>query len=161
MSRDEFVVDADQSRIEFATKRHMSWQNVGKAYWSMIKKAKIVEFHDVFNRGDCGSSVNAALQSIMSWWRHWHRWLSTWTCCSHNWPNLQISECTCSISHNVPFRTEMCTFLFWMEHCVIWNRCILRFAKLVYWPVLGESTDDRFPNKGPARVGYWGIHNAS
>ena len=29
--------------------------------------------------------------------------------------------CTCSISHNAPFRTEMCTFLFWMEHCGIWN----------------------------------------
>ena len=30
-----------------------------------------------------------------------------------NWPNLQIPEWTCSISHNAPFRTEMCTFLFW------------------------------------------------
>ena len=28
--------------------------------------------------------------------------------------NLQIPECTCSISHNAPFRTEMGTFLFWM-----------------------------------------------
>ena len=50
-----------------------------------------------------------------------------------NWPNSQIPECTCSISHNVPFRTEMCTFLFWMEHCGIWNRCILGFVKLIYW----------------------------
>ena len=39
----------------------------------------------------------------------------------------QIPECTCSISHNAPFRTEMCTFLFWMEHCGIWNKCILGF----------------------------------
>ena len=30
------------------------------------------------------------------------------------WPNSQIPECTCSISHNAPFKTEMCTFLFWM-----------------------------------------------
>ena len=32
-----------------------------------------------------------------------------------NWnrPILQIPECTCSISNNAPFRTEMCTFLFW------------------------------------------------
>ena len=52
--------------------------------------------------------------------------------CWHNWPNSQIPECTCSISHNAPFRTEMCTFLFWMEHCGIWNRCILGFVKLVY-----------------------------
>ena len=49
-----------------------------------------------------------------------------------NWLNSQIPEYTCSISHNVPFRTEMCTFLFWMEHCGIWNRCILGFVKLVY-----------------------------
>ena len=52
------------------------------------------------------------------------RWLS--------WPNSQIPECNRSISHNAPFRTEMCTFLFWMEHCEIWNRCILGFVKLVY-----------------------------
>ena len=42
-----------------------------------------------------------------------------------NWPNSQIPEYTCSISHNAPFRTDMCTFLFWMEHCGICNRCIL------------------------------------
>ena len=49
----------------------------------------------------------------------------------NSWPNSQIPECTCSISHNAPFRTEMSTFLFWMEHCGIWNRCILGFEKLV------------------------------
>ena len=32
-----------------------------------------------------------------------------------NWPNLQISEWTSSISHDVAFRAEMCTFLFWMN----------------------------------------------
>ena len=51
----------------------------------------------------------------------------------NNWPNSQIPECTCSISHNAPFRTEMCIFLFWMVHCGIWKRCILGFVKLVYW----------------------------
>ena len=50
---------------------------------------------------------------------------------SGNWPNSQIPEFTCSISHNAPFRTEMCTFVFWMEHRGIWNRCILGFVKLV------------------------------
>ena len=50
----------------------------------------------------------------------------------HNWPNSQFPECTCSISQNAPFRTEMGTFLFWMEHSGTWNRCILRFVKLVY-----------------------------
>ena len=38
----------------------------------------------------------------------------------------------CSISHNSPFRTEMCTFLFWMMHCGIWNCCIVGFVRLVY-----------------------------
>ena len=49
---------------------------------------------------------------------------------SHNAPfrTEMCPECTCSISHNAPFRTEMCTFLFWMEHCGIWNRCILGFV---------------------------------
>ena len=42
-----------------------------------------------------------------------------------NWPNSQRPECSCSISHNAPFRTEMLTFLFSMDHCGIWNRCIL------------------------------------
>ena len=29
---------------------------------------------------------------------------------------IKIPEFTCPISHNAPFRTEMCTFLFWMVH---------------------------------------------
>ena len=52
-------------------------------------------------------------------------------------PISQIPECICSISHNAPFRTEMCTFLFWMEHCDIWNRCILGLVNKVNhgaWP---------------------------
>ena len=31
-----------------------------------------------------------------------------------NWPLSQIPLCTCPTSHNVPFITDMCTFLFWM-----------------------------------------------
>ena len=50
-----------------------------------------------------------------------------------NWPNMQISQCTYSISHNASFRTEMCIFLFWMVHFEIWNRCIVGFVRLVYW----------------------------
>ena len=56
-----------------------------------------------------------------------------YSCYSHvssnfNRPISQIPECTCSISHNAPFRTEICTFLFWVEHCGIWNRCIVGFV---------------------------------
>ena len=51
--------------------------------------------------------------------------------CAPIGPISQIPECTCSISHNATFRTEMCTFLFWMLHCGIWNRCILGFVNEV------------------------------
>ena len=57
------------------------------------------------------------------------------------WPNSQISECTCSISHNAPFRTEMCTYLFWMEYCGIWYTCILGFVKLHSTSVLSFYID--------------------
>ena len=50
----------------------------------------------------------------------------------HDWPNSQIPRCTSCISHNAPFRTEMCTFLFWMVHCGICKRCIVGFVRLVY-----------------------------
>ena len=43
----------------------------------------------------------------------------------------QIPKCTCSLSHNAPFRTEMCTFLFWMDHCRIWDRSIAGFVNYV------------------------------
>ena len=66
-------------------------------------------------------------------------WKQSYDCLSASKPRRRIwgnnrlishiPECTCSISHNAPFRTEMCTFLFWMEHCGIWNRCILGFFK--------------------------------
>ena len=39
--------------------------------------------------------------------------------------NSQIPKRTCPLSYNAPFRTEMCTFLFWMVHCGIWNRSLL------------------------------------
>ena len=52
---------------------------------------------------------------------------------------FKIPEWSCSTSHNAPLRPEMCTFLFWMEHCGIWNRCILWFVKLVYYYVCAPS----------------------
>ena len=54
-----------------------------------------------------------------------------------NWPKSPIPECTCSISHNAPFRTEMDTFLFWMEHCgKLWNwsiesPCYITFCDII------------------------------
>ena len=47
----------------------------------------------------------------------------------HKFHNATVSYPT----HNAPFRTEMCTFLFWMVHCEIWNRCILEYVRFVYF----------------------------
>ena len=53
-----------------------------------------------------------------------------------NIPIWQIPQCICSISCNAPFRTEMCTFLFWMVHCGIWNMhcgiCEFECTRLVF-----------------------------
>ena len=48
-------------------------------------------------------------------------------------PFSQNPQCTCPISHNAPFRTEMRAFLFWIVHCGIWDRCIVGFVNLVSW----------------------------
>ena len=34
-----------------------------------------------------------------------------------------IPQCTCSLSHDTPFKTEMCIFLFWMVYCGIFVYC--------------------------------------
>ena len=44
-----------------------------------------------------------------------------------NRPISEILLSICFISHNAPLRTEICTFLFWMMHCGIWNWCIVGF----------------------------------
>ena len=43
----------------------------------------------------------------------------------------QLAYFTSNKSHNAPFRTEMCIFLFRKMHCGIWDRCIMRFVILV------------------------------
>ena len=58
------------------------------------------------------------------------------------------SHNACLISHNSPFRTEMCTFLFWMVNCGIWDWCIVGFVNLGtgalwdlwIWSVVGRET---------------------
>ena len=46
-------------------------------------------------------------------------------------PKSQIQQHTCLISHNAPFRTGLCTFLFWMVYCGIRGRFV-GFVRLVY-----------------------------
>ena len=56
-------------------------------------------------------------------WASWH-----W---EHNKLISRSPQCSCPISYNTPFRTEMCTFLFWMVHCRICDSCIVGFVNLV------------------------------
>ena len=56
---------------------------------------------------------------------------------TENIPIAQITQSTCPISHNTPFRTEMYTFLFLMVYCRIWDRCIMGHARLVSCVVCG------------------------
>ena len=49
-----------------------------------------------------------------------------------NRPISQIPQCSCSISHNAPFKSEVFTFLLQMLHCGIWNRCIWGLVNLIY-----------------------------
>ena len=46
--------------------------------------------------------------------------------------SYELLEQTCPMSRNGPFRTEMCTILFRMVHCGMWDRCIVGFRNLVY-----------------------------
>ena len=72
-----------------------------------------------------------------------------------NWPNSQIPQCTCSISHIAPFRTEMCTFLFWMMQYGIWNRCIVGFVRLVYWSIPWRLMPWLLKSPGHQQSWYW------
>ena len=45
---------------------------------------------------------------------------------------FQIPQCTWPISHNTPFRIEMCIFLFWMVYYGLCYMCILGFVRVVF-----------------------------
>ena len=47
-------------------------------------------------------------------------------------PILQIPHLTSPISNNTQFKTEICTLLFWMVHCGIWEGYIVGFRRVVY-----------------------------
>ena len=49
---------------------------------------------------------------------------------------LQIPQCTWPISHNAPFRTEMCTSLFWMVHCRIWTSALCGMWVHISWELV-------------------------
>ena len=56
-------------------------------------------------------------------------------CCTSRY----IPRCACPLSHNAPFRTKMCTFLFWVVHCRIRDRRIMAVLAFAGW-VIRAST---------------------
>ena len=78
------------------------------------------------------SQRGSNVEIVSIWWRHHdiqHR-KTSFCLTTKKWPNAQIQQPTCHISHNAPFRTEMGTFLFWMVRCGIWDSCIEGFVRL-------------------------------
>ena len=56
-----------------------------------------------------------------------------WIVLNHKSQNAPVPYPTVQLSE----QQEMCTFLFWMLHHGIWNRCLLGFVRLVYFNNLG------------------------
>ena len=81
---------------------------------------------------------------VICWHNHWghihgraNRPISQipqFTCpICHNTPfRTENVNKSCPISHKAPFRIEMCTFLFWMMYCGIWDKCLVGPVRLVY-----------------------------
>ena len=58
----------------------------------------------------------------------WQRWKLTIR------QSQQIPPCTCPMSNNIPFRTEMCALLFWMVHDMGQAYCgIYELGLLTHW----------------------------
>ena len=67
--------------------------------------------------------------------------------------NSQISQCTCLISDNTLFRTEMCTFLFWTVRCRKWDQALMA-RYLNQWWALTITCPEPFRNKDRPLPGY-------
>ena len=113
------------SKIDFKMALHKMAAILCQAQW--------VKYARVWRSGQPGTTrlLHSYVYIALSWWLGLSV-LYDWDMTSNS-PNSQIPECTCSISHNALFRTEMSTFLFWMEYSGMWNWCILGFVKLVCW----------------------------
>ena len=78
----------------------------------------------------CGTEYNYHILHDIVYKSYFHVGHTLYNKCWYNRLASQFPHCAYSISHNAPFRTEICTFLFWMVHCRIWNRCIVGFVNL-------------------------------
>ena len=137
-----FVVNEGTTRGCNNNLCHYQWKTKMASWHSFVFN---VHIQNEMKLSRCKEYSLYHLQWIVKWsdlaWGFWLPGMQinsvalVYTCCSlllghlSNRPVSQIPQCTCSISHNAPFRTEMCTFLFWMVHCGIWNRCIVGFVR--------------------------------
>ena len=114
------------------------WPNAGKLLIGPLR----TNFSEILIRIQTFSSRKMHLKMLSAKWHPFLLGLNVLNKIQHvmSWYILldynnraisQIPECTCSRSQNALFTTEMCTLLFWMEHCGIWNRSILRFVNWV------------------------------
>ena len=82
----------------------------------------------------CRSDLHLALRarhrlSFVNYMTKNNRDISRGPCASESLTNTTMYLC---IYNTTPFRTEMCTFLFWIVYCGIWDRCIVGFGGFIY-----------------------------
>ena len=129
--------------------------NVVEHFGSHIKQNGVLEksptapraqsvYFNTPSRPDCGTKYSMSNKIDMCLWFLYALfvWIyvhnrSLWV--RENRTNSQIPQCTCPISHNASFRTEMCTIMFWMVHWGLRDWWIVRFVRLVWlfsrWPL--------------------------
>ena len=75
-----------------------------------------------------------------------------------NRPISQIPRYTCPISHDAPFRTEMCTFMFWMVHSRIWAGVLCglwMLSIILVLPDCCQFRDSRWMCKNAGEIWYF------
>ena len=124
------------------------WYNVHNDVAPSSPRFDAVLCCDVMLCGDVDVTQTLYLISLI------HEFRIKWKSAIYIRPNSQIPQCTCPTSHNAPFRTEMCAFLFWMVHCGIWDRCIVG---LWIWSILPLHKLRNFVSCGRARPSRIGL----
>ena len=97
----------------------------------------------------CLSLISGTYNGVISWCWYQYPW---------NWSNSQIPQCTYSISHNATFRTEMCTFVFWMFWMNSQIKLNLRIGVNVKWHSAMELKYIS-PNQTKSNIRCWSNPN--
>ena len=70
-----------------------------------------------------------------------------------NWPNSRIPECTCSISHNAPFRTEICDQIHESQNAPI------PYPTMLHWEQKCAHFCSEWSNVGNGTGAFWKLWN--